>query len=623
MVLPYLIMKRPNLLSFIVLAVVFFAACSGNRIRVVSFSPSGEVQPFTTFQVDFSDPLAPAEKIDTWLEDEFITFEPAIQGKFKWISPNSLIFSPQKALEPGQDYTATVNDAVLFSKKDKKSDFETFSFHSPYFEATSVDFFWTQIPRSEFKVTVQANLVFNYEVDPSNVAKYLEVERGGAAVKNFQILTKEASNIIAINFGEQQQTEKDQKFKITVKKGLKSPVSSKAMEDDRSFDVVLPSLTRLAITSVSSGFDGTKGWIEVMTTQAVDEQVAMKYIDLLPARKFLIFPTANSFRIEAAFEPGSMVDIRLKKGMPGLYGGKLEEEYSQTVVMADLSPKLEFSNGKGQYLMRGGEENIRVTSVNIEKAEISIYEVFDNNLLFYLYQNGGYYSDHCCGVASEYSGGEGYDEGEYYGDEYYDEYDDYFGGSNVGNFGRLLHTETMDLGEGKNRVQDFTINLNKHLDKRFRGVYVVEVRDARDYWRGDKKAVSVSNMGIIAKRSNDEIMVFVSEISTTMPVGGAEVALISSNNQPLATGRTDAQGIAHFKGLREKMEGFTPRLIAVKNGEDFNFIDFASTEIGLSRYEVSGKHEYSPIYDTYLYADRNLFPRVKPPTSMRLCGSRT
>lgn len=599
--------RIPPLLPLFLLLLI--AACAGNRVRVLSFSPTGEVEPYTTFQVDFSEPLAPADKIEQWLDDEYITFEPAIKGKFKWITPASLIFSPESPLKPGQDYKATITEKVMFDKKDKKSDFEPFDFHSPYFDVKSAEIFWDQVPHSDYKVGVHANLQFNYEVDPTQLAAFLEVSAGGNPLKDFKIITKEPSSLIAVDFGQQQQQERDQKFTITVKGGLKSVATDKPLAESRSFDLSLPAITRLAVTSVASGFDGTKGWIEIHTTQPVDDRKFENFIELSPSRKCLITYSDNVTRLEAAFEPGSIVELTVRKGLPGLYGGRMEQTYTQSLVMADLAPQLSFADDKGQYLMRGGEENVKVTAVNIEKAEIKIWEVYDNNLLFYLYQTkGSYYSDHCCGVANAEEGYGRYDDYEGDGD-YYDEgyYDDYYGGGNVGNYGKLLHTETIEFTNSPNRTQDFTVNLSKYLDKRFRGIYVIELRDDRDYWRGDVKSVSVSNLGIIAKRSADELMVFVNEISTTNPVAGAEVVLLSTNNQPLMTGRTDGQGVLHLKDTQEKIADFTPRLIAVRHGEDFNFLDFAETEVGLSRFEVGGKHEYHHAYDTYLYADRNLF----------------
>lgn len=590
----------PTLFSFL----LFLSACSGGGVNVTAFSPTGEVEEYTTFEVEFSEALAPDGKVGEWVDGDLIEFEPAISGKYKWDSPNTLLFSPDQPLKPGQDYTARVTDKVL-EGTDKKGDFDAVNFHTEYFDATRVEFFWTQIPHSEFKVSVRANLYFNYEVDPKIIGDFLEVEKEGQRIKNFNVVSTEPDKVIAVDFGEVQQTEKFQEFKIAIGSGLTSIASERPMSDTREYDVKLDPLARLAVTNVSSGYSSNKGWIEVFTTQAVDEKDIRKYVKISPNKDYKVMTTANSFRLEAAFTPGTIVNLSIKKGMPGLYGGQMEDAYGQEVVMANLSPKLNFADETGQYLMRGGMENLKVEAVNVKRANVRIYEVFANNLLYYLYsRGGGYYSDNCCGVQNGFVANTDDYEGEYY-DDYY--YDDYYYGSDVGNYGRLLHSDSVILGDNKNRLEDFTVNLNKFLDSRFGGIYVVEVRDDRDYWRKDLKVVSVSDLGIIAKRSNDELFVMVNSIRTAEPLSGVDIALISTNNQPLITGKTGPDGIVHFKDITGDIKDFVPRMVTARKGEDFNFVDFKSTEVGLSRFEVGGKMEYSAFYDTYIYGDRNLF----------------
>ncbi|MEM0998781.1 MAG: MG2 domain-containing protein [Bacteroidota bacterium] len=594
--------KELRNLLYLSCILLVFSTCSKSGVQILSFTPEGEVDEYTTFQVDFNEPLAPNEKIGEWLDEKFIEFEPPVSGKSKWLTPTTLIFSPDKALKPGMDYSARVTDKVFFGQE-KQGNFDSYQFHSPYFDAVKADFFWTQIPRSNFKVSVTANLHFNYEVDPKELKDYLYVEKQGKAVKNYTIVSKEPSSVIAVDFGEQQQTEKDQEFRIVVKKGLKSVESPREMTDERKFDVTLDALTRLAITSAASGHDGTKGWIEVFTTQMVDEKVLDKYIGLEPRMKFLTSVSNNSFRIEAAFPVGAQMKLTVKKGLPGMFGGKMEQDYTQTMPMADLAPKLKFADKKGEYLMRGGMENVMIEAVNVRRADVKISQVFENNLLFYLYgKNGSYYNDACCGADAS----AGY-AGDYYEEDYY--YDDYYysNSGKVGNYGKVIYTDSVVFSDTRNKIENFTVNLSQHLDRRFKGIYVVEVRDYRDYWRRDTKAFAISNLGIIAKRSLRELTVFVNEISSTDPVAEAEVSLISTNNQTLLRGKTNSEGIVEFRDIEGKIEDFTPRLITVRKGDDFNFVDFKTTEVGLSRFDVGGKPEYSQEYDTYLYAERDLF----------------
>lgn len=606
-------MKRFLIAVFALLvSAILITACSGNRVKVLSFTPTGEVQEFTTFQVDLSDDVAPADKQNEWLDEAFIEFEPPVTGKTKWLSGSTLIFSPDKPLAAGADYQAKITSAVLFGKEGKKVKSEEFEFHTPYFDATDVDFYWTQIPHSNFKVTVQANLMFNYIVDPKDVKDHLQVDKGGEVVKNFEIVTTEPGKVIAVNFGEQQQTESDQKFTIRVLQGLKSPVAERGMTETRTFDVTLAPLTRLVITDVASGSDGDQGWIEIYTTQKVDDKALGRFLKVTPTVDFDVATTDNSIRLTGGFTPGTMVEILVKKGLPGLYGGELAEDYSQEVVLADLSPTLKFTDSKGQYLMRGGNHNIEFTACNIPQVTVNIYEVFDNNLLFYLYQQGNYLDPYCCGArgGNSYSSDyEGYDEGyeeDYYEEDYYDDYS-YYGGSDVGNYGRLIHKDTVNLSGYKNRLQRIPVNLSDHLEQRFKGVYVVQVKDENNYWRGDTRLISVSDLGIIVKRSAEEMLVFVNSVSGAAPMSDVDVSLLSTNNQVLYSGKTDAEGFLHITNLKEALGDFSPRMILARKGDDFNFVDFGQTAVELSRFEVGGKMEYSDQYDTYIYAERNLY----------------
>ena len=103
-------------------------------------------------------------------------------------------------------------------------------FHTPYFDVTKVDFFWTNIPYQNYKLSVQANIYFNYPVDPKSLKEFLEVKRAGAAITDFQIVSEQTADVIAINFGEVQQTDKEQLFSVQVKENFLSALRQRWLE---------------------------------------------------------------------------------------------------------------------------------------------------------------------------------------------------------------------------------------------------------------------------------------------------------------------------------------------------------------------------------------------------------
>lgn len=567
-------------LSLIPIVFYLFSCAPGNEVEIENFSPTGEVEKLTNFVVEFSEDLAPPDVQGKWLDEEFITFSPVIQGKFKWTSDNTLVFSPDAPLKPIQSYSATINNSVLFNT-DFSPDFEAYTFHTPYFDVVKIDFFWTNIPHQNYKLSVQANIHFNYAVDPSALREFLEVKRAGALVSDFQIISEEASEVIAINFGEIQQTDRKQNFSIKVKENLVSVIGKDGLQEERTFDVHLPPVTKLAITNVTSGFDGNTGWIEISTTQTVDEDQLKEYVSTDPRKRLSFFVSDNQFRLETDLDDVQTVDLLIKKGLPGLYGGELEFDFEQTVSMVNVNPSINFSDKKARYLMLGGEENLNVNAVNIDEAEIEVSQVYKNNLLHFLNQYSYTY--------------------------YYDEYYGYYPTFYTGDYGKSLYTDKVKLSEGKNWLKSFTVNLNKALDQKYKGIYTVTVRSTEERWRSDSKMVAVSDLGIIAKTAKDEIYVFVNTICGTGPVAEAEVSIISTNNQILLEGKTDKNGVAHFKDVKKKIEGFYPRLVVVEKGKDFNYIDLRETLIETSRYDVGGITQYAEDFNTFIYSPRNIY----------------
>ena len=570
------------LLAFLFLSLILFISCGpSNTVKVDHFSPQGEVENLTNFVIEFSEDLAPADVQDKWLDDEFVSFSPKISGKFKWTSASTLVFSPDAPLEPIQDYSVTVNKNVLFNTN-FTPDFEEYSFHTPYFDVTKVDFFWTNIPYQSYKLSVQANIHFNYPVDPNSLKDFLEVKRSGAEITDYQIVSEHSADVIAVNFGEVQQIDKVQNFSIKIKENLLSILGKEGLKESREFDVNLPPITRLAITNVTSGFDGSTGWIEVTTTQTVDEKQVRNFVSTEPSKKLDFSVSGNSFRIETDLDNVQTVELKIKKGLPGLYGGELEFDYEKEVSMVNVNPSINFADKKGKYLMLGGEENLEVNAVNIDEVQVEVSQVFKNNILHFLNRYSYYY---------------------YYDYYYYDYNPEYY----VDDYGKTIYEEKIKLAEGQNWLKSFTVNLNKALGKKFKGIYTVSVRSENERWRNDSKLVAISDLGVISKFANNEIYVFVNTISGAQPVAEAEISIISSNNQVILNAKTDEEGVAVFKDVKNNTEGFYPRLIVVEKGEDFNYIDLRETRIETSRFDVGGLTQYANDFNVFTYSPRDIY----------------
>ncbi len=562
---------------FALLVLLLVSCSSKNVVEVVDFTPKGEVQKTTNFTVEFNKDLAPIDKIGEWLTDEFIQFEPKINGKFKWLDARTLQFSPDYVLENMQDYTAKVTNKVLFNKN-LSTDFDIIEFHTPNFDATKAEFFWTQIPHKSYVTSIQANLYFNYPVNPAEVSKYLIVKKNGEQLSNIEIVTTAASNIIALNLGEIQQTTEDQDISIEVKKGLQSVLGKKGLPENRVFNYELSKITKLNVNQVTSGFDGKDGYIDIYFNQTIIKDDVNKYIFLEPKQKFETQIYDNHVRIIVKETTESTFTLNVKKGLQGLYGGELDRDYERVVSLLNVDPSIDFVDKEGKYLMLPGTKNLAVNVVNIDSVDIEVSEIPKNNIMYYKNQGNYYYYDY------------------YYSPHY-----------SPDSYGKALYKEKVKTKSSKNWLNTININLEKAINPEFKGIFLVEVRSDEKRWIRDSKIFAISDLGIIAKKSNDELIVFINSISGAEPISNAQVEIYSTHNTLILKEVTNSNGVVKFDLKDGKYKDDLPRMIYVEKGNDFNYLDLREAGIETSRFDVGGIADYQENYKVFMYGERNLY----------------
>src|SRR5690242_16776612 len=101
---------RPLLLA---LSLVFFFSCNRNVVKLDHTNAKGEVQRLVNLTFRFSNAMVPDSLLNDWSTTEYISFEPAIPGKFRWEQPDELVFSPAQPLAPATTFVAKLNDDLL------------------------------------------------------------------------------------------------------------------------------------------------------------------------------------------------------------------------------------------------------------------------------------------------------------------------------------------------------------------------------------------------------------------------------------------------------------------------------------------------------------------------------
>jgi uncharacterized protein YfaS (alpha-2-macroglobulin family) len=581
------------LIAITVSVLLIIPACNRSAVSLSYTNAKGEVQPLGNLVFRFDKSLVPDSLLNQWDSSEYISFEPKIEGRFRWEHPDELVFSPAQTLSPATSYKATLRGDLLdHSKYGKLDKDDEINFNTPYLQLDNTNVTWMLPDQHSTTAYPQVDLYFNYAISPAVIKDKMTLQLGGKPLK-YNIITEGNDSRISLRITGLKLEDKDLEAKVAFDKGLVPDGGVNGTKEAIENKVFIPSPYNLTINDVHAEHDGLTGTVFVRTSQQVVMEGVASLIRFNPAVKFSVEQTEDGFTVTSEnFDADKSYVFTINKGLRGRIGGVLREQYDNNIAFGELEPSLRFANSKAVYLSALGNQNIEVRITNIPKVKVIISKIYESNLL--AAQRYGY-------NPKDGSGGGGEGEGGDYEGEYNSGNDDV-------SFGDVIYEQEIDTRSlpkyGNSRL--FTFNVEDRLPD-FKGIYHIKLRSATDYWINDSRFISKSDIGLIAREGKDKLFVFANSIKTAQPVNGMNVLVYGNNNQVLGTGATNADGVAEVIFSRKEFAGFKPAMIIAKTATDFNYLPFSSTKVNTSRFEVGGKRSNSTGLDAFIYAERDIY----------------
>jgi len=587
----------------VLLGTIFLSACKRNAISLDFTNAKGEVPQLGNLLFRFSSSLVKDSMLNVWDSTDYVSFEPKMPGKFRWESPDQLVFSPSQPLAPATNYKAKIKSEVLrFSKYNAVKGGDDINFHTPDLTLDNSQITW--IGETGTTAVPQIDLFFNYRINPDDLKDKLKIKIEGKDME-LSMITRSADNKISFRINGLKQEDKDLDAKITIDKGLKPESGNNATADAITASLVVPSPYTLTIQNIESEHDGTEGTVTVTTNQQLSGENLKNFVKFDPALSYTVELSDNGFVLRSdKFDVEKSYVLTIAKNLRGKIGGILKEDYTGSVAFGELEASINFTNTKAVYLSKKGGKNIEVQITNVPKVKLIISKIYENNLL--MAQRYGYYPQESKARYASYE-----DEGEYEG-EYEGDYDS--DNSSDAILGDIIYEKEIDTRSlpksGGGRVLNFSQFEDRLPD--FKGVYHVVLRSTKDYWVKDSRFISLSDLGLIAKEGQDKIFVFTNSLKTADPVNGVNVSVYSANNQLIGIGSTNNEGVAEVVYSKKVpmdigINGFKPAMIIAKTADDFNYLPFNSTKVNTSRFEVGGKRNNPSRLDAFIYAERDIY----------------
>ena len=355
-------MRNSLLLLTTFMVVIFLPSCNRKVVSLDYTSAKEEVPQLGNLSFRFSKPLVHDSMLNRWDSTAYISFEPAIPGRFRWEHPDELIFSPSRPLPPATSFTAEINDDVLeYSAFNKIHNKEKISFRTPDLKLDNVNTIWVLQNENSSQPLPQIDLYFNYPINPDQLKDKLDVEVDGRNT-DFNITSFSTDSRISLRLPNVKVADKDLDIKILLRKGLLPENGKNKTEETLESKTAIASPFVLNINDIASEHDGNTGRIIVKTSQQVMANNLATYIRLDPAVKYTVEVTDDGFQVNSEeFDVSKDYELILLQGLRGKIGGVLKEEYQNNagklificrniIITLSLVPCCGFKTGMQTYM---------------------------------------------------------------------------------------------------------------------------------------------------------------------------------------------------------------------------------------------------------------------------------
>lgn len=531
----------------------------------------------THIDILFDHPIG-RDRVGEVLPEEAVEVEPLTGGNWQWEAASILRFRPSGGLAIATDYTIRFDPAHLLEPGQRFWGRPEVSVRTDQFRVDRIDLQEEPASQELDRVILRGQVRFNYPVDPATLIQFFHYRDPATGTDApIQLETSYTSQVIGFRTPPLRKTREERDIVFGVNEGLTPAGGNVPLRSRFEETFVIGSSEVLKVRSVSGQAAYPESRITIRFSSPVSPDRAREFLTVRPEASFVLSAAANELQLTGGFAPGSSYQIALREGLPGRDLSTLRETHQARVSLPNLQPSVEFQD-PGEFLSASGYRSVGVESVNVRQFELTIERVYQNNLFALLQFNRWQYDS-----------------------------PEYWRHSSIsGALGDQIASDTIRVSGQPNRPTLTRLDLGRYVDGSEPGLYRVGLFHGAGHL-GTQKWLLITDLGIVAKRGSRELTVWVSSFGTLAASSGAEVTVISDQNQTLARGRTDGQGFWTARDLPSGERDPGPHLVSVQRGADFSFLILDRHAVNLAGLDVSGAQPAANEFQAYLYGERDLY----------------
>lgn len=503
------------------------------------------------------------------------TVRPATGGVWRWQGANVLRFEPSGGLGMAMRYEiALVGERILPPGRVLAGQ-SVFEVVTDQFRVERLETFQEPTPEGD-AIQLRGQVYFNYEVSPEALAAHMRLlDPFAQAPVAITFESYYPERVISFHAGPLRKEREARELQLIVARDLTPGSGNVRLTAPYVQTLDLGSSETLSVWEVVPEPGDPESRIVVRLSSPVDPQLAEGYVTVTPAAAFRVTSRRNELVLTGDFRPGTTVRLSLAAGLAGRDRAVLLEEFSRDLYLPDLEPALDFES-QGMFLAASGNRTLAIESVNVEAADLIVERVYPNNL-FYLFNS--------------------------YSWMVWDQ-ESYVGSAIAHALGDRVVESTLDVAGPRNRIHRTALDLEALVDTDLPGLYRIALARKGDY-RAVQRWVLVTDVGLVLKRGEQDLLVWASSFADLRPIAGARVRVLSDQNQLIAQGQTDGRGLWHARGL--DLEGQRPQLVVAERGGDLSFLLLDAMRVDVTGLDVAGDASSARGYQAYLYGERDIY----------------
>ncbi len=522
---------------FVVILILMSSLCWSADLEVLSVSPKGSVGTVTdalNIVVTFNEAMVALKATPEGAGSGPLQLRPGLKGKYRWMGPRTLVFIPADTLPLATRFEVTIpagttalNGAVLPAA------------WSWSFETARPAVLFTH-PESEeggFDPKGTLLLRFNQEMDLNRIEKKIQLI-GGAGTNALRVrmatmaevqahwrLGEDTTQVIAVTPASPLLP--GTTYTLLLAQGLQAKQGTLGLPESRRIDfTTVGDFTFQGINASQmdpSGAFQPNGGIRFNFSNRVTAAELVKHLKFDPAIAIpeyyaeRTWPQTGIF-LSIDFQPETLYRYTIANTMTDIYGNRLKTVITGTFKTGSYPPYVSMNTGPG-VLEAYGDRRYPVFFVNQDRVRVRMGMMAPDRLIPLIRSR-----------------------------------EDLYGRATPLPDSLFFIDRSWQVTAPRNTRSAQPLQVDWLLAGRKTGLVLAEVDDLNDDdnpVRYKRILLQVTNLGVTAKFSPINNLIWVTNLQDATPVAGAKVEIRDDHNRKLWSGTTTAAGLAQSPGWRE------------------------------------------------------------------------